>query len=90
MADVRQVGDLEIAQDLAFQRREWTIQRVAWAVMALVALAGLLGLFGGAGPLTRAAAGNGALRLDYARFERKHAPTELRLQVAAGVAGDPS
>ena len=81
MADVSRVGDLEIGQDLKFQRREWTVQRVAWVVIGLILVAGLLGLFG-SGPLSDAATEAGPLRLDYGRFERKHRPTELRVQVA--------
>ena len=42
-AETDRVGDLEIHQDLPFQRRSWTVQRVGWAIMALVVLAGLLG-----------------------------------------------
>ena len=49
------LGDLEVGQDLDFQRREWAVQRVGWGAMALVILAALLGLFGSSGPLSRAA-----------------------------------
>ena len=45
-ADSHRHGDLEIDEDLPFQRREWFAERVAWAVMALLIAAALLGLFG--------------------------------------------
>lgn len=83
MAGVGRVGDLEIAQDLDFQRREWIAQRTGWVTLALVAVAALLGLFG-TGPLSDAAAEQGPLRLGYGRFERQEAATELRVEVAAG------
>ena len=83
---LQRVGDLEIGQDLEFQRREWTIQRIGWAAMALIGLAALLGLFG-SGPLSNAAVGDGdPLRLAYARFDRKRSPSDLRLEIAAGTA----
>ena len=85
MASVQRVGDLEVGQDLKFQRRQWTIQRVSWIVMVVVVIAGLLGLLG-SGPLSDASAEDGPLQLDYGRFERKRKPTQLRIQVAAGTA----
>jgi hypothetical protein len=85
MANVQRVGDLEVEEDLDFQRREWTAERVAWVVMGLLLLAALLGVFG-RGPLSNATAEEGSLRVGYARFERKGAPTEVRVEIAAGTA----
>ncbi|HWP35669.1 MAG TPA: hypothetical protein VNM66_08735 [Thermodesulfobacteriota bacterium] len=84
MGEVRRVGSLEVAQDLAVTRRLWTLQRIGWGAMALVVAAALLGLFG-SGPLSRAAAGDErSLRVTYERFARREAATELTLRVAAG------
>src|SRR5687767_5732095 len=33
------VGDLEIGQDLKYQKRQWTVQRAGWAIMCLLLLA---------------------------------------------------
>lgn len=87
MAELSRVGDLEIEQDLAFERREWAVQRAGWALMALVLLAALLGLFG-AGPLSRAVATdeNGQFQLDYERFTRAKAPSTIQVRIAPGVA----
>jgi hypothetical protein len=41
------VGDLEVNQDLDFQRHVWWFQRIGLVGMALVVVAALLGLFGG-------------------------------------------
>ncbi|WP_025745770.1 hypothetical protein [Kallotenue papyrolyticum] len=78
----KQVGDLHIGEDLAFQERQWTVERVGWVIMALLALAGLLGLFGG-GPLSIAHAGSAdqPLRVTYARFARYRTPAELEVSV---------
>lgn len=80
MAETPRVGDLEIFQDLAHQRREWTFQRGAWIVMAAVLLLALAGLFG-RGPLsaTRAAAVDDSLVAHYDRFLNRHDPTEITL-----------
>ncbi len=39
MPNVPRVGDLQINQDLDYQRREWTIQRVGWVVIGLIVCA---------------------------------------------------
>ena len=76
---------LQIDEDLAFQRREWQVQRIAWWVLTAFVVAALLGLFGG-GPLSRTAAvdATGALRVEYERFLR--VGTHQRLVIRARVA----
>lgn len=88
-ADLHRHGDLEIEEDLPFQRREWFAERVAWAVMALLIAAALLGLFG-TGPLSRTTAGDeaGPMWLEYERFARLLAPALLRVHVGPGAAKD--
>jgi hypothetical protein len=85
MPRLQRVGDLELAQDLAFQRLQWRIQRVAWVAIALLILASLLGLFG-RGPLSRASAGGpqSPLTIDYDRFVRVGDETELVLHLGPG------
>lgn len=82
MAQTQRVGSLEIAQDLNFQRKEWRVQRIGWVVIALIALAALLGLTG-SGLLARATVGEGPLQLTYSRFDRLEAPTTLEARIAA-------
>lgn len=55
MEPIRRVGELEIEEDLDFQRRMWRLQQIGWALLVLVVVAALLGLFG-KGPLSRAVA----------------------------------
>jgi hypothetical protein len=88
-ANLQRHGDLEIPEDLPFQRREWLIERVAWAVMALLIAAALLGLFG-TGPLSRTTAGDkaGPLWLEYERFARLLAPAPLRVHLGPGAERD--
>lgn len=80
MAEIQKVGDLEIDQDLAFQRREWGIQRLAWALMALLVLLGLVGLFG-PGPLSSTTVGQPGLSASFYRFVRYEDLTTLRLEL---------
>jgi hypothetical protein len=49
MAEMKRVGDLQVGEDLKAQRRNWAFATLGSAVMIMVALAGFLGLFGGAG-----------------------------------------
>ena len=87
MAESHRDDDLQIGEDVPFQYREWTFERVGWVVMAVLAVAAVLGLFG-TGPLSTAMAGGAgdALRVEYERFDRLASPTTLRVQVGAGAA----
>lgn len=79
------VDGLDVAQDLAFQRRDWVAQRVGWGVMALILIAAGAGLFGGGGPLSRteARSADGSLRIEYERFAHQQTPTRLRFAFPA-------
>ena len=69
MADLKIVGELQIDEDMDFQHKEWIAERWGWRIMALVLLAGLLGLFG-QGPLSDKTVQSGSLLVQYGRFER--------------------
>lgn len=79
-------GTLDIAEDVSFQEADWRVQRVGWAGMAFVLLAALAGFLGG-GPLSRAsqATSDGALAVEYGRFERRASPTRLTVRFAGEV-----
>ena len=80
MSPVKKVGSLEVAEDLVFQKREWMVERIGWAAMALLVLLGLLGLFGD-GPISRAEKTSpGGLKIAYERFERRTNPTLIDLE----------
>ena len=76
MAKLKKVGELEIGQDLEFQKKEWKAELFGWILMALLLLAALLGLLGG-GPLSQASAASEAISIDYHRFTRYQSPTQL-------------
>lgn len=79
---------IEINEHRAHQRREWRIERIGWMLMALLAVAALLGLLGN-GPLSHASAGQpGALVVRYERLQRSGAPTEYRFEVAPALVRD--
>lgn len=89
MAEMKRVGDLEVAEDLKAQRRNWVFATVGSAVMVMVALAGLLGLFGGEGVLSRATVGNQNDTLyiqEYERFLRFGKPTTLHVSLDTAAA----
>lgn len=77
---MQRVKDLEIDQDLQFQRRAWVVQRIGWIAMVLIILAGLAGLFGN-GPLstTIKRSADGVVRIEYDRFDRFDSPTALKI-----------
>lgn len=84
MAELHRVGDLEIGQDLDYQKRAWTFERVGWIVMGLTAIMGLIGLLGpGWLSHTKAQSKDSSLGLEYDRFGRFQAPTTLRIHLGA-------
>jgi hypothetical protein len=87
VAKTTRVGSLEVGQDLAFQQREWKVQRAAWVVALLILVAGFAGLLGG-GPLSQTEASSGPLALEYDRFARQRSPAALTIRVDPGVAVD--
>jgi hypothetical protein len=81
--------ELEIEEDLAFHERVRRVQRVGWAVIMVVILAGLGGLFG-RGPLSDAESrvDPAGLRVNYSRFTRVDAPDVLRVWTPAAPDGE--
>lgn len=77
------VGDLEIAEDIEFQRHQWAAQRIAAIGMAAVIILAALGLFG-TGVLSAATVGDadGPLSLDYERFVRREGQATLAFRIA--------
>ena len=88
MAELKQVGALELDEDLDFHHAEWRAAFATWILLILVMAATMLGVFGG-GPLSTARAGDegGPLRVEYARFARFGASTRLIVHVRAKADG---
>ena len=84
-SDLKRIGDLEINQDMDFQRRCWKVQRIGWTIMALLILGGLLGLFG-RGPFSRTLISDPSipLSLEYERFGRYQSRLTLNVHVNPG------
>ena len=83
--------ELQIGEDMGFQRRAWRLERIGWGVMALVVIAGLLGLFA-VGPLswTTKTDASGLMRVDFGRIQRLTAPATLKLDVEFTAMADDS
>jgi hypothetical protein len=75
-------GDLPIDDDPQFHRIGWTVQRIGWVALAAFLGAALLGVFGH-GPVSRTTARDGDLAVEYQRFARREAPSEVRIEVPA-------
>jgi len=74
-------GEVASPEAFAFQQRSWRMERTAWAAMALLVLAALLGLFGG-GPVGERTLHGDGLELRHDAFARLGTPTPLELRVA--------
>jgi hypothetical protein len=83
------MSELQIDQDVEFQRREWRMERMGWVALAGFVIAAAAGVFGD-GPLSRASASDdsGQLVIRYERFLRASASSELHLQVVASTANN--
>lgn len=78
--------ELKDELDMAFTRRQWRGQRIGWALMLLVIVATVLGLFG-TGPLgsiveTRDV-GDAHYEVDHARFTRQLLVERIHVRVLA-------
>ena|SRR5688572_10329840 len=82
-------SQLEIDEDLRFQELDWRVQRIGWGALGLIVVAGLTG-FLGSGPLSDVRAKHGALDIQYQRFVRHGADSQLhvRAQRSAVVSGE--
>jgi hypothetical protein len=81
MSTLREVGNIQVHEDPAFQRVDWRFQRIGWIGMAGFVILGLLGGFG-RGILAEAEAGNRAqLAVSYDRIVRHGADAELAVHI---------
>ena len=79
MGKPRRFGEIEVSYDPEHEEREWCVQRAGWVLMAVLALAALAGLLG-PGPISHARAGasGSPLQVQYERFVRNQAPGDLK------------
>lgn len=84
-----EAGDLEIAEDLEFQRRTWVFERAGWIVFAIIVAAAMAGLFGrGLLGVAVAATDDARLSVEYHRFWRMQSPMTLRIRADASTSED--
>jgi hypothetical protein len=82
-------ADESSREGLRFHRREWRIQRIGWAGMALFISLAVAGLFG-SGPLASAHSGTPALgTIDYDRYARYGAETPMRICAPRAASAPP-
>jgi hypothetical protein len=86
---VKELLELESAQNLAFERTGWRIERAGWVALALLLAAALAGVLG-PGPLaTRdVRTPDGALAVSYPRFMRMRAESRIRIRLRPPPAAD--
>lgn len=89
MTTVPRFGDIEVDQDLGFQRRDWRAQRIGRLVLMAIVMAALAGVFGG-GMLSSASvqSSDGQIRVHYERIARHAASQRLQVHIGPRVPGD--
>jgi hypothetical protein len=81
--------ELEIRQNERFQRREWRLERVGWALLAAFVVAGLAGGLG-SGPVSwrTAASERGLVTVEYDRIAHYEADDAVRLTFSPEAVGN--
>jgi hypothetical protein len=83
MAHSRLSAALERDQRDQVLRREWRFERVGWGVLALILVAGSLGVFGdGVVAAASSRSPDGVIVLRYDRIIRRDAPSALELRLS--------
>jgi hypothetical protein len=85
VGEVHRIGDVETSEDMVYERREWVVQRIAWAVMAGFVGAAFVGVFGD-GPAASARAERAGLSVEYERFARRDNVTRVDIAVRGDAA----
>jgi hypothetical protein len=72
--------DQPVAENMPHQRRVWIAERIGWAVVTLIVVLALAGVFG-RGPLSAmtVASGDGSLTVEADRFQRNGARSMIRV-----------
>ena len=79
---------LDVPDDRAWQERFWTVQRVAWVLMALFILAALFGATGKGGPLASASAQTPDGTIDYPRITRWQSAEDVIIRLPPATSGE--
>jgi hypothetical protein len=74
-------GELAVGEDVVFQRKWWTFERIVFYVFSFIILLDLLGVFGrGYIALAEKSISQGAARVHYERIERAGTPSMLTVE----------
>jgi len=85
----RVADELAVGENLAFQRRWWTFERIIWPIFLLIVVFDLLGGLGhGWLAKAKATTAGGALTLDYERIERANTPSTMTLHFSPAAIRD--
>ena len=89
MEQTKRIGDLEITEDAALERRTWAVQRIGWVAMLVFLVAALMGVFG-SGLLSDGQKGKPGdpFSIEYQRFGRMRVEDYLRVYVAGSFVHD--
>lgn len=84
---MKRVDDLELEEDLAFERRSCRWQQVGQLMLVALVLAAVAGVFGG-GPVAHAESADtsGSLRVEYQRLARRQSAGTIVLRVDPSLA----
>ncbi|HMN67567.1 MAG TPA: hypothetical protein PKC28_03420 [Bdellovibrionales bacterium] len=77
------MSDLQIQDDIRFQRKTWIVQRVGWILLCVVVVLAFLG-FTGPSELTTAKITDANLKLEFPRFARQETDFAVKIELGPG------
>lgn len=81
--------DIAVGEDLKFQRKWWTFERVIWSIFLVILICDLLGMFGrGWFAKAKASSTDGSVMIDYERIERASTPSIMTLHFGPAAVHD--
>ncbi|MGK9049885.1 hypothetical protein KXR63_21255 [Stutzerimonas chloritidismutans] len=77
-----------IEEDMRQQQRQWVSERIGWIILSLLIIAAVFGLFGiGSLSSAKLASTDGDLKIEYGRFERNGASSQIVIRAKGDAEG---
>jgi hypothetical protein len=80
-----EIGQIDVGEDLAFQRRWWVFERVLWGFFLAILIADVLGVFGrGWAAKAKLVSSDDSMQVAYERVQRAGTPSTLTIRFGQG------
>jgi|SRR5690625_4862947 len=80
--------ELQVRENIPFQRRIWKVQPIIWCLMLLFVGLGFFGAFGGSGPLNQTTIRESLIEIEFERFPVKTIPSTVDVKIDSEAVSD--